>query len=274
MTAPTTTRILPGTVHAKRRKLAIAAGTWQPFVPADAAIKHVEELRRRGASVRAIADAAHVSLATLARLAYPDTVAAPLQWGIRPATARAVLGVTLHDLPDYAWIPNVGTRRRIEALAALGWRPQDLADRFGISAQAVRHWRSNPSTSLRVYRTVVGLYDELSMTRGPSRITARRAAASGYAPPLAWDDETIDDPAATPATAPRARMRDDVDQTVIDLVLAGHEVGTTIAERERLVPVLAARGLTDREIAKLCRTTDNTVFRIRGRLGVESRWAA
>lgn len=100
-----------------------------------------------------------------------------------------------------------GTRRRLQALFALGWRYQDLGDRLGVGKARV--WSLVQGDQTRVYLAtaakVRALYDELSMTvpEGPTFDRQRRWAAKlGFAPPLAWDDEDLDDPAAQP----RARV--------------------------------------------------------------------
>ncbi|WP_329123945.1 hypothetical protein [Streptomyces sp. NBC_01353] len=43
-------------------------------------------------------------------------------------------------------------------------------------------------------------YEALSMRTGTSAKTRLRAQRSGWAPPLAWDDDTIDDPHGVPQT--------------------------------------------------------------------------
>ena len=55
--------------------------------------------------------------------------------------------------------------------------------------------------TLDAHDRIADAYDELSMRQGPS-VRNRRL---GYPPPLAWDDETIDDPRARPKGATSAR---------------------------------------------------------------------
>ena len=112
-------------------------------------------------------------------------------------------------------IDSTGTRRRIQALMALGWTQSHIATAAG--------WRSgdNVSQVLRPGQDAVNrvtadkisrAYDQLSMRRGPSDLIARKAAGWGYLTPLHWDDETIDDPAAKPygpESYQRIRRRDD-----------------------------------------------------------------
>jgi hypothetical protein len=258
-------------VLAKRRKLGIAAGTWQPFVDAAPAIAHIADLRTNyRMSVDAIAEAAGLGYATVSRLAYPDT-GVPIQWGIRPRVEQAILRTTILDAPDQAWVAAFGAARRLQALAAIGWPDATLALEVGVTRQCIRHWRETPHLAARNLRRVVALYDDLSMTPGPSDWWRRRAAEQGWAPPLAWDDETIDDPQAGPQLGGPSVG---VDDAVVARVLAGEPESTTAAERVVLVPLLHARGLNDSEAAALLGVWPETVLRIRRRLRVGGRYAA
>jgi len=100
-----------------------------------------------------------------------------------------------------------GARRRLRALVRVGYPKSVLARHVGISEHAVEKiltaatCRVNPGTAAAVVRA----YDEL-WDVAPDTSTARRAAdaaharqraeAEGWPPPLAWDDDDIDDPAA------------------------------------------------------------------------------
>ncbi len=96
-------------------------------------------------------------------------------------------------------VDATGTRRRIHALMALGWRRKDLAARLGVTLQAVQAWTRGAHVHVETRDRVITVYEALSGTRGPSALSRRRAAERGWAPPLAWDDTTIDNPHATPA---------------------------------------------------------------------------
>lgn len=111
------------------------------------------------------------------------------------------------------FVDPTGTTRRLQALAALGHSGTALAAELGVARQRILEIRN---TRLQIRREtaaqIADLYDRLSMTPGDSEVTKGRAAAKGWAPPLAWDDEAIDDPAAQPVTAEgRSRGRVDLD---------------------------------------------------------------
>ncbi|AEI11843.1 hypothetical protein Celgi_1324 [Cellulomonas gilvus ATCC 13127] len=254
------------------------------YVDATPATEHLRALSAAGMGWKRAAAAAGLQSSTVYPLLYgrPGRAAGVPRTKARRRTVEAILAVpmpTLADLGSGAVVDATGAMRRVRALVAIGWSVRALELRTGLGRQALdRLAAGEPRCLARTAIDVRRAYDELwdSAPTGAGATKARkRAAAAGWVPPLAWDDDAIDDPAAHPAAAPPTQsVHDDVDDTVIRLVLAGTAHATTVAERERLVPVLAAGGMSDRQIAALCRTTDRTVFRIRGRLGVESRWAA
>jgi len=151
-----------------------------------------------------------------------------------------------------------GTRRRLQALVAIGWPTAALAARLGIPPTEVSRLchhahRVYPHTAARVAQ----LYTQLSMHPGPSRRARRRGEVASWAPPLAWDDNTIDHPAATPAGQhcehPRPR-RHDIDEAAVLRACDGHPPRPlTVAERAQAVRRLAAAGHLDADIAECLR---------------------
>lgn len=102
----------------------------------------------------------------------------------------------------HAFVPAVGTIRRIRALQALGWPYAELADRLGTVTREVWRWTTYTQVRASTRDRVAALYDQLSATPGPSNASRKRAARKGWAVPLLWEGVNIDDPAARP-------MRDD-----------------------------------------------------------------
>lgn len=201
--------------------------------------------------------------------------------GCRCADAREANRLYRKRLREHRSLPRLvdatGTRRRIQALMVLGWSLAVLTARLGLA-------KSNHSAlkrileQQRVRRTtaerVAALYDELWGCSGPSDRAREAALVAGYCSALAWDDETIDDPAARPVlTGTRMLSHDDVDEVVVDRLAAGRFLPeqATIAEREAVVALLAVReGATDKEIAVRTGISERTVLRIRGRLTATS----
>ena len=89
---------------------------------------------------------------------------------------------------------GVGTRRRLQALVAMGWSQSEIARRLGVDpANATKLFRCVLVHAVTA-RRVAGLYDELSMTHGGSRRALNVAAREGWLRPLDWDDDLIDGP--------------------------------------------------------------------------------
>jgi hypothetical protein len=101
-------------------------------------------------------------------------------------------------------VDATGTRRRLQALATAGWSAQVIADLLGVGPKT-HICRIRAGARARVLRStaqrVQALYDELWDRPGPSLYARNYAAKRAWALPLAWDDDTIDDPAAAPNLA-------------------------------------------------------------------------
>ncbi|MFI5614725.1 WhiB family transcriptional regulator [Amycolatopsis sp. NPDC051903] len=112
-------------------------------------------------------------------------------------------------------IDATGTRRRIQALYAIGHREDDLAQRLGYTspqrvfagqacvipfmhnAKSQRRSRVFQSTAAKV----AALYGELRDVPGPSKHLRERARRFGWFRPDEWDTADIDDPDSTPDVA-------------------------------------------------------------------------
>lgn len=105
-------------------------------------------------------------------------------------------------------IDSIGTTRRLRALVALGYNQQHLAQATGLGYSTISYLILGKVTRTGRARAakVRAVYDRLSMTPGPSRAARDRAHRSGWMPPLAWDDDTIDDPAAQPNPGHQERI--------------------------------------------------------------------
>ncbi|WP_328657940.1 hypothetical protein [Streptomyces sp. NBC_00334] len=101
-----------------------------------------------------------------------------------------------------------GTTRRLQALAVAGWPTSRLARETGLAPSYLSRVLKGDLAEVPVSmaRMVAAVYVQLGAVSpglsGVSHIAARaareRAAAALWAPPAAWDDDTIDDPAAIP----------------------------------------------------------------------------
>lgn len=110
--------------------------------------------------------------------------------------------------PEPEKAPAVGTTRRLQALTVAGWPTSRLARETGLAPSYLSRVLKGdlaevPASMARMVAVVYGQLGAVSPGLcGVSHIAARaareRAAAARWAPPAAWDDDTIDDPAAIP----------------------------------------------------------------------------
>lgn len=163
-------------------------------------------------------------------------------------------------------VDATGTRRRLRALARIGWTGAVLGERLGVSRDAV----NKMTRHAQVYRTtaekVAALYDELSMTPGPSERVRRMAKAKGWPPPLAYDEEDLDDPRARPAIGyALQRQQRAFDEIAVERAMHDASVRLRPAERAEVVRRLTRAGLSAAQIAQRVGVTDRSVVRWRGR---------
>lgn len=190
----------------------MAYGQWEPYVDATPVRAHVARLRDLGLGWMTIAKLAGVPRGSMSKLLYGDGVRglAPSK-RVRPKTAAAILAVTptIDVLPDGAMVDGTGTRRRLQALVAMGWAQSRLAERLGVDRTNLNKLllRTDGRVRCGTARAVRRLYDDLWDEAPPEgghreKIAANRARNyardRGWVSPLAWDDDTIDDPTAVP----------------------------------------------------------------------------
>jgi DNA-binding CsgD family transcriptional regulator len=119
-------------------------------------------------------------------------------------TARAVLNIPIGPPPaDQRDVDATGTVRRVRALIAIGWPLARLAPRFGLYVTALGRIANGQLQHVRVTTadTIAAAYRHLAGMPGPSRRARNEAMRRGWHGPAAWDERTIDDPAARPETA-------------------------------------------------------------------------
>ena len=243
-----------------RRHLLIAQGRWKPFISAAPARQHVRALMAAGLSLRQISLQSGVPRSVLSRLVYgKDAPGRPPVERIRPHLAAAILAVTTD--PDRVTGPSfaaaTAAARRLQALTCLGWAPRELAARLGMHTGAVRRIRDGERRRIKAAtsRKVAVLYDQIWAQAPPEETKAQRIAAAkargyarrkGWAPPAAWDDDAITDPAAKPAagwqrrrvTARNAELAEDATELLAQSCLPEQAATRLGVSRERLEQVL------------------------------------
>ncbi|WP_435058394.1 hypothetical protein [Streptomyces sp. bgisy060] len=189
------------------RERAIMYGTWQPFTAAAPVREHLLRLRSCDMGLRRVAAVAGVDRQRLqAVLTGRPERGTPPQAKVRPALAAAVLAVepTLDNLGGSTVIAAVGTHRRLQALVARGWPQAQLARRLGWTEANFSALLRQDHVIVRTALAVRALYEQLwdqdprqhgVDNQAYSRAT-NHALARNWAPPAAWDDDTIDDPDA------------------------------------------------------------------------------
>ncbi|MFE7111708.1 helix-turn-helix domain-containing protein [Streptomyces sp. NPDC057575] len=162
-------------------------------VPAGPARQHVQKLLRQGLSKAQIDRASGVPVTTVQRLVRG-------QANIRRENAEKILRVQLNVRVTQGDVSACGAMRRVRALYALGHFNWEIARVAGVSRDAVCYLASGKWSTLKVSMDdgIRAAYDQMSMRAGGSWKTRQLAERNGWAPPLAWDDDTIDDPAAVP----------------------------------------------------------------------------
>ncbi|MEV0917885.1 hypothetical protein AB0I93_26955 [Streptomyces sp. NPDC049967] len=164
------------------------------LIPAQELAAHIATLTESGMSQCAIARAANVSQTTISYIINGRIRSSQRDKGER---LLAVRPGTQDDISDQ---PILASRRRLQALYAIGHGQLSIASNSDINHSTVSHVVNGR------YETVNGafaarvrdVYSELSKTAGPSIKARRRAERAGWAPPAAWDDERLDDPTAHP----------------------------------------------------------------------------
>ena len=211
------------------------------------AVTRLKEWQSRGMGSKAIAKHTGLSTSTVETWLYgrEDPRRRQVDPRIHRRTASAILTAPEPRLDDFlpaARVDSTGTARRLQALYALGWSVHAVADRAGLSVCTLRDVPTRSSVTAATALAVRAVYDLMwdrtpqprtPAERGVVTRTRRQAAAKGWAPPLAWDDEDLDNPTAKPnisggTGARRVHVED------VEWILAAYPLTTTRQLTERL----------------------------------------
>lgn len=152
---------------------------------------HAHRLLANGWTRTQIATAAGVSIATVS-----DIASGRPQISVR--TAIAVLAIRIGPPPAVRHVAPVGAKRRIQALAYIGYTQPQIASHTGLSRAALAHIIAGTADRILIGTAdaIDRTYRQLRWTPGPSSGAMHYARRRGWHGPLAWDD--IDDPNAQP----------------------------------------------------------------------------
>lgn len=180
--------------HCRRRDH--YTGSWESsYIDPEPVLAHIEALTQAGITRRQIK-----KLTGFSRI-YQLAPGNPIHR--RPAEAILAIEIPVGPSPvvaERSCVPAVGTSRRLQALAVMGWSIYYLANRLDIGRSHLYYiaHQLTPTVQAKTARSVANLYDELAMIDGPRNKTRQAAIGRGWYPPLAWDDDQIDDPEASP----------------------------------------------------------------------------
>lgn len=183
-----------------------AYGRWQPLTDAEPARQHLRTLMAAGISYYRVAEMIDTDYANLTGILYPKGDRQPRK-KIRTETATLILAISPTTEVAHQRVDGTGTRRRLQALSAMGWPQTYLARLLGRSGGTLYQLLTADHVYATTAEAVTRLYSKLHTaapeTHGVPAISATRTRASsrrkGWYGPLAWDGN-IDDPAAEPDT--------------------------------------------------------------------------
>jgi len=251
-----------------------AYGRWQPLTDAKPVNDHLVALRAAGIGVERIAELTGMSVSNIRTLAASDRGHSPAARRLRASTAARILSVNIADeyRAPHSQVDATGTRRRLQALAAIGWPLELLAAELNRRTSSLRRSMTSPSVMAYTARDVASLYRRLENTP-PPQITRRdcaavnasraNATARGWLPPMAWDDIDTDDP---PRLAAAQTPVADVDEIALERAMSSDGIqyaDLTAAEQAEVIHRLTESGRSIRAIAVQLATTKRSISRHR-----------
>jgi transcriptional regulator with XRE-family HTH domain len=188
----------------RERRHALADGTWQPWTcDLQPALDHLQHLHDSGLTWTHIARLAGVHRSQVSKIRTSREF-------VRPALVAQLLAVqpTFARLPAGAPVPAEGTRRRIQALRAIGWTSQAIAAIAGLSVRTLNKVLADGNALAGTVKRLAELYDDLHdqdpAQYGISAVTIERgiryAKRRHWAMPTGWTDIDTD-------TKPNLRLR-------------------------------------------------------------------
>jgi hypothetical protein len=264
-----------------------AYGRYDALVPAEPVRTHVRTLMAAGLGAKRIPVLAGVPVSTVNQLVFGklrnDGTTRPIE-RIKRGNAERLL--RLRPSPELlaggALVDATGTQRRLQALICIGWSQSELGRRLGILPTNMACTMRRPKVSVATARAAVRLYDQLWNCPPPETCHRERNVASrarnfarrnGWAPPLAWDEDTLDDPTAAPVldVEPIGDLDQVLDEVLVERLVAGalrlpsHDRSPELVEAVRR---LVAASHSDGVIAERLGRTRDAIFKIRTRKAI------
>jgi AraC-like DNA-binding protein len=189
-----------------------AHGGWQSqYIDSQPVRNHITRLRLAGMGIKQIARRCGISPGAVQIILDRRTGSAVK---VLPSTAAKILAVAVPPAPGVIpagrqRVSAIGTTRRLRALVAAGYTPAMLSHELGITPMnnAYELFGHRDDMPAVIAQAVADLFDRLEMTPGPSDRARALAHKLGWASPLAWDEDMIDDAAAHPSRAADKHVR-------------------------------------------------------------------
>lgn len=211
-------------------------------VDAEPVRTHMRYLMDNGISVKRMAALTGLALSTVGAILWGRHERKHQPYPrVQKTTAELILAIkpTMDNMAAGRCINSTGTVRRLQALVTIGWSQARLAKLIGVQPSNFGTLMNADRCTVKRALAVRALYNNRwNQTQAGhdwhSKAAATRARnyakANGWLPPMAWDDDSIDDPATTPDLGGKEKLRD----TIADDVSFMHNTGSTrdeIADR-------------------------------------------
>lgn len=156
---------------------------------------HVLALIRDGAGVEQVWRAAGVQASVVKRIVGSETIT----YVLRP-TAEKLLALTPEDvLRQTRLFESWRVTRRVRALNALGHTTARIAAEMGCTEENLNKAMRRDVVQLKTLDKVREAYQRLCNQEGDSEVMRWKARRHDWAPPMAWDEGTIDEPDGRPS---------------------------------------------------------------------------
>jgi hypothetical protein len=189
----------------RRRKLQAYGRYNSGMVDAEPVRKHLEYLRANGMGAKTIAARAGSYSATIGAIIWGRGGNPPNE-RVKTETAAKILAIQpdLDALAPSALTTITGSRRRLQALARMGWTWAAIGEHTGIDYRILSRVFAAGRVGIeaKTARTIRDAYDALWDKTPPApnayvaskiALTKRRAAHRGWSGPLDWEDIDADD---------------------------------------------------------------------------------
>lgn len=267
----TSCRCYPCRVYNAGRLREARAGALPPSDQAGA-WEALDALLAAGLTLTAIGDTAAVSERTIRKALAARQAGQEHRW--RRDVIDRLKAAADSPAPARGRIRALGATRRLQALAADGYDATYLAQHTHLAIgflRALRAGRCSTLIDVRAHQEVARLFTLLDGRPGDSRTSRALAARKGWAPGVAWDEDTIDDPGASPQGIERLSRRQRAaqvdlypDEVAVHQVMSGHhdEATTREVDRDEAIYRLHDQGHPASLVADRARVVKRTVERV------------